>query len=280
MLCLSNGERIKLAKTMHMMFEVNDLSVASPATVSRCGMVFMEAVYIGLQPYIQSWTENVLPKKLPQHGPRLSKLLTKYGVPAIEFTREECREGTASSDAQLLRSCFNLLDATLIPAYGVQQGKGGVENMINLWVLFCFIWAFGGNLHDTSRSKFDAYVRECGIMKELDPNFPADGTIFDYCVSPEHGSFVAWTSLTTPFSYTKGTSALARSVLPPVRLPSAGVCPRDGHDCLDCVHGSTTMLLTALPTTRVPSCQMKGCLTSTSSSQPARRRATTSFSRC
>ena len=35
MLCLSNGERIKLLAGMHMMFEVNDLSVASPATVSR-----------------------------------------------------------------------------------------------------------------------------------------------------------------------------------------------------------------------------------------------------
>ena len=116
MLCLSNGERIKLAKGMHMMFEVNDLSVASPATVSRCGMVYMEAVYIGLVPYITSWTETVLPKRLPQHGARLSSLLTKYAIPAIEFVREECREGTPSADAQLLRSCFNLLDSSCIPS--------------------------------------------------------------------------------------------------------------------------------------------------------------------
>ena len=35
MLCLANSERIKLNPTMHMMFEVQDLAVASPATVSR-----------------------------------------------------------------------------------------------------------------------------------------------------------------------------------------------------------------------------------------------------
>lgn len=43
-LCLANSERIKLPPTLHMMFEVQDLRVASPATVSRCGMVYMEQV--------------------------------------------------------------------------------------------------------------------------------------------------------------------------------------------------------------------------------------------
>lgn len=35
MLCLANGERIKLSNSIHMVFEVQDLAVASPATVSR-----------------------------------------------------------------------------------------------------------------------------------------------------------------------------------------------------------------------------------------------------
>lgn len=60
-LCLSSGEIIKLRDTMTMMFEVADLAVASPATVSRCGMVYLEPSVLGLQPFVDCWM-----KRLPE----------------------------------------------------------------------------------------------------------------------------------------------------------------------------------------------------------------------
>ena len=55
MLCLNNGQRIKLPGNFVMLFEVNDLASASPATVSRVGMVYMETLHLGWEPLVEHW---------------------------------------------------------------------------------------------------------------------------------------------------------------------------------------------------------------------------------
>ena len=41
-LTLNNGDRIALNDSIRILFEVENLSVASPATVSRAGMIYMD----------------------------------------------------------------------------------------------------------------------------------------------------------------------------------------------------------------------------------------------
>ena len=58
-LCLSCGERIRLRPEMRMVFEVDDLSQASPATVSRCGMVYASPNTLHWKPIVQSWINKL-----------------------------------------------------------------------------------------------------------------------------------------------------------------------------------------------------------------------------
>ncbi len=59
MLCLASGERIKLNLNMRIIFEVQDMARASPATVSRLGMVFVTPLDLGWQPLAKAWLSGL-----------------------------------------------------------------------------------------------------------------------------------------------------------------------------------------------------------------------------
>ena len=62
---------------MTMMFEVADLSQASPATVSRCGMVYLEPSILGLKPFVECWVKR-LPDAVFNHRDLINKLFDNY----------------------------------------------------------------------------------------------------------------------------------------------------------------------------------------------------------
>ena len=123
MLCLANGERIKLPSTMHIMFEVQDLAVASPATVSRCGMVYMEQVHVGLDPLITTWSQGHVEDLLPEQVPRLLEMIRSHVPKVVKWIRANASEVIKSTNQNLLQSFLHLLTTLLTPQYGV-RGTG------------------------------------------------------------------------------------------------------------------------------------------------------------
>lgn len=60
-----------------MMFEVQDLAVASPATVSRCGMVYLEPSILGLKPFVNCYLKT-LPDAIFDHKDKLQSLFDRF----------------------------------------------------------------------------------------------------------------------------------------------------------------------------------------------------------
>lgn len=59
------------------MFEVQDLAVASPATVSRCGMVYLEPSILGLMPFVECWLKH-LPSIIKPYEEQFKILFMKF----------------------------------------------------------------------------------------------------------------------------------------------------------------------------------------------------------
>lgn len=59
--------------TVLLIFQVQDLAVASPATVSRCGMVYIDPDELKWMPYVQTWLNGLAAKVV--HSTSLTNLL-------------------------------------------------------------------------------------------------------------------------------------------------------------------------------------------------------------
>ena len=123
-LCLNSGEIIPLAETNRIMFEVEDLAVASPATVSRCGMIYVEPQYLlpdrmkpneaSKTPLFVSWLEQ-LKSPVDAHRETLRQLIDEYIVPCTELLRLELKQPVPAVMPNTVAGVMRLLDAHFLP---------------------------------------------------------------------------------------------------------------------------------------------------------------------
>ncbi|KAI9363382.1 dynein heavy chain and region D6 of dynein motor-domain-containing protein [Zopfochytrium polystomum] len=204
LLTLINGERIKMNNTMHMLFEVADLAVASPATVSRCGMVFMDPASLGWSPYVQSWSRK-LPDYVSTELKEYLKLQIKTYVPAgLAYIRKLGREFIRSVDFNIVVSLCNLLSTFLNRKGEIDFNAefSDLRLMFSHVFVFCYVWALGGNLADGAHDFFDSFLRELLDSTPMqDLQLPSSQNVFCYYVDLKHKTFSLWDDIVPHFSY-------------------------------------------------------------------------------
>ena len=167
-LCLNSGQIITLTDMMTMMFEVEDLEVASPATVSRCGMVYMEPTALGLEPLVKSWISTIPPAFKAKKGmaKALEDLVSKYLYPAVRFMKKNCPEPVPTMENNIASSMLRILDCYFSDYFDTEIKKISpeeveeMEKMLEPHVVFALIWSIGCTTTFEGRGKFDRKVRE------------------------------------------------------------------------------------------------------------------------
>lgn len=86
MLTLANGDRILMTPQMKAFFEPENLSNASPATVSRAGIIYVSDVELGWGPLAASW----LQARRPAEAALLQPCFDMYVGRALDFVRRAC----------------------------------------------------------------------------------------------------------------------------------------------------------------------------------------------
>ncbi|KAJ3020398.1 UNVERIFIED_CONTAM: Dynein heavy chain 7, axonemal [Siphonaria sp. JEL0065] len=194
-LCLMSGEIIQLSNTMSLVFEVADLAVASPATVSRCGMVYLEPERMGWRPLVKSWIESLdfLSSDNSQYMNQLFELLVP---PCLQCVKRDCKEVSPTSEIGLVNSLAQTLDSLLdefrnMPQTATQDDLRRLECKF----IFALIWSIGGSVDQLSQTKFDAFLRDLiGRSIEMRLPIPSDdegATVYDY-VFDTSGAADAW----------------------------------------------------------------------------------------
>ncbi|RXM97062.1 Dynein heavy chain 12, axonemal [Acipenser ruthenus] len=176
-LCLMSGEIIQMSNQMSLIFEAMDLSQASPAMVSHCGMIYMEPSQIGWMPMVTSWL-NTLPDAFQHKDSHalLSELFHWLMPPAIRLLRKHCKELVPTSDSNVVMSLTRLFEMLLANTAAF---------------VFSLTWSVGGSCDTDSRVKFDSFLKEIVAGKSEDHPIPATivkwecpfdekGLVYDY----------------------------------------------------------------------------------------------------
>ncbi|ESU37863.1 Dynein heavy chain [Giardia duodenalis] len=198
-LCLTSGEIIALTNVISLVFEVEDLAEASPATVSRAGMIFFNGLdTVSSSAYVDTWIDR-LPDDLRVVGTNAARgksasadssrgtsmksrlgVTERYSDVAKRFKElfvshlNDSLDFVAKNTQSMIKSCpQNLIHATtkILDCF-IREFKPNEFNVIEeqkidtlntyleVFFFFALAWGVGSNIAtEDDRKRFDSWLR-------------------------------------------------------------------------------------------------------------------------
>ncbi|XP_025972035.2 dynein axonemal heavy chain 3 [Dromaius novaehollandiae] len=215
-LCLMSGEIIQMNSKMSLIFEPADLEEASPATVSRCGMIYMDPQQLGWKPLKDSYMDTLPTNLQKEHRELVNDMFMWLIQPCLDFIHLHCKVIVQTSSIHLTYSMMKLYTCLFdeIKKSNEEEEESMSSQQIFLWLqglfLFALVWTVAGTIDADSRKKFDLFYRNLLMgMDDGNPRpksvkltknniFPEKGSVFDFYFH-KHGSghWNMWTEYIT-----------------------------------------------------------------------------------
>lgn len=121
----------------------------------------------------------------------------------LKFLRSDCKEIISTVNNNLVQSCLNLVEILFAECgehHNLEKlAAAESEHLCGMILIFAFIWSVGGNVHDSTRSRFSQTMKQRFL--KITAGFPFEGDVFDYYVNFEKKEFRPWSELITEFKY-------------------------------------------------------------------------------
>ncbi|XP_043198855.1 dynein axonemal heavy chain 8-like [Amphibalanus amphitrite] len=208
-LTLANGDRITMAPTCKLLFEPDNVDNASPATISRMGMVFMSASVLGWKPILKGWLNT----RTQAEAEMLWGFYDSIFEDLINYVRQELVSKMFVQEANYTTQSTDLLTGLIMEQE--EKGKSSPlppEEMQRLF-LFSVMWSLGALLELDMRAKMEQFVR--AHESKLDWPVCNEGeTIFEFTVNAK-GEWEHWRNYVSEYVYPTDSVPEFSSILVP-----------------------------------------------------------------
>jgi dynein heavy chain len=186
-LTLVSNERVPLSDAMRMVFEINSLKNATPATVSRAGILFINETDVGWYPMVQTWAQAKEDKNLQS---LLPKMFDENVPKFVEMVRKGFKECTPLYKLNKVETVMNMLDYLLSPSHCPPESI--TRDVVFNYFMFAGMWAWGGPMVTDKQADYKSRFSEA--LSSTFPEFrlPQEGSCFDYFYNLETNQQSHW----------------------------------------------------------------------------------------
>ena len=188
-LTLASNERISLLPHMRMIFEIRDLRYATPATVSRAGIIFASDS-TQWRSFALCWV-NTMTHLKEESRKILRELFDRYVPPTLEYIAKNLKHIVNIVTFNMVQTLCYILQG-LLTAKVIPDEKASDEYLFEQFFVFASVWAFGSALAEKDGVDYRKMFSDWWKEQWKAVKFPARGSVFDVLFDPETKQFVSW----------------------------------------------------------------------------------------